>query len=128
MIAQGFCVWLLFKDRKYWQEQYQTRDREAREIERHLSDQLLRRSGLRATTEPNAPQPAIARSPSLSAEDLAIVDDRINERVEAGIMRPSEGFMLAKQLRDGVVTTAQVDRILWQRQQKDLNGSVADIE
>lgn len=42
LIAFGFCVWLLIKDRKYWRDQYQARDQEAKAREQHLFDQLLR--------------------------------------------------------------------------------------
>lgn len=123
-----FCVWFLVKDGNFWRNEYQTRDREGREREQHLFDQLLRVKGFRATSEPNAPQPAIARRPALDAEDLEIIDSRINERVEAGIMTPSEGWMLASDVRAGKVKTADADRILWQRQKNEFPGSIADID
>jgi len=123
-LAVGVLVWFLAKDRGYWRREYQTRDRAAREREEHLFDQLLRLKGFRSTNESNMPQPAIARPASLSSEDLAIIDDRINERVEAGIFTPSEGWMLANDVREGRKTTGEVDRILWQRQQKEYPGSV----
>jgi len=127
LIAFAFCVWLLVKDRSYWRNQYQTRDKEAREREDHLFDQLLTLKGFRATTEPLKPI-GVVRQPALDAEELEIIDSRINERIEAGIMRPSEGVMLAQQVRDGSLTPKQFDRILWQRQQNDYPGSVADID
>lgn len=94
----------------------------------HLYDKLLVSRGFRATVEPNIPQPAIARQPALDAEDLEIIDSRINERVEMGVMTPSEGWMLAKDVREGRKTTTEVDRVLWSRQKNEFPGSVADID
>lgn len=128
LIAFAFCVWFLVKDRNFWRTEYQTRDKEAREREQNLFDQMLRLKGLRATVEPLLPQPAIARSPVLDSEDLEIIDSRINERVEAGIMRPSEGVMLAGQIRDGSLKPVELDRILWKRQREEFPGSIADID
>lgn len=128
VVAFGSCAWLLIKDRKYWRDQYQARDQEAKAREQHLFDQLLKVKGFRTTTESLTPAPAITRQPALDAEDLEIIDSRINERVEAGIMTPSEGFMLAGQVRNGAKTPAEIDRILWQRQQSQYPGSVADID
>lgn len=128
LIAFGAIVWLLIKDGKYWRDQYQTLVQEARTREQQLFDQLLKVKGFRTTTEPLTPQPAIARQPVLDSEDLEIIDSRINERVEAGIMRPSEGMMLATQVRDGSLKPAELDRILWKRQQTEFPGSVADID
>lgn len=128
LIAFGAIVWLLIKDRKYWRDQYQTLVQEARTREQQLFDQLLKVKGFRTTTEPLTPQPAIKHQPALDSEDLEIIDSRINERVEAGIMRPSEGMMLATQIRDGSLKPGELDRILWKRQREEFPGSVADID
>lgn len=128
LTAFGLCVWFLVKDRNFWRNEYQARDREGRQREQQLFDQLLRVKGFRTTSEPTTPQPAIARQPALDAEDLEIIDSRINERVEAGIMTPSEGWMLATQVREGKMKTADLDRVLWKRQQTEFPGSIADID
>jgi len=128
MAAFCFCCWLLIKDRKYWRDQYQQRDQEARAREQHLFDQLLRLKGFRATIEPNMPQSAIAHAPALDAEELAIIDDRINERVEAGVLTASEGHLWANQLRQGSLTPSQIERMLFSRQRNEFPGSVADID
>lgn len=123
-----FCVWLVVKDRNFWRAEYQTRDKEGRERERQLFDQMLVLKGFRATSAPMTPQPAIARAPVLDSEEMEIIDARINERVEAGIMTPTEGWMLADQARNGAKSIAEIDRILRQRMQNEFPGSVADID
>ena len=128
VVAFGFCVWFLVKDRNFWRNEYRARDQEARQREQHLFDQMLRIKGFRATSEPTTPQPAVARAPVLDSEDLAIIDDRINERVEAGIVTPSEGYLWASQIRNGNLKPAELDRIFWKRQQNQFPGSVADID
>lgn len=128
LIAFASCVWLLVKDRNFWRAEYQTLAREARQREKQLFDQMLVLKGFRATSEPTTPQPAAPRMATLSPEDLEIIDDRINERVEAGIMTPSEGWMLSDAARTGAKTTAEVDRILFQRGRQQFPGSVADID
>jgi len=125
VVAFAFCVWFLVKDRNFWRNEYRARNQKAEEREAHLFDQMLRLKGFRATSEPNAPAPHV-RKASLDPEELAIIEDRISERVEAGIMKPSEGFAWANQLRNGSVTPAQIDQILWQK--RDHPGSVADID
>lgn len=128
-LAFGAIVWLLVRDRKYWRDQYQTVVQEAREREQHLFDQLLRVKGFRATSEPNMPQPhGVMRQPALDSEELEIIDSRINERIEAGIVTASEGHLWANQLRDGSLTPAQLDRLFIKRQQTQFPGSVADID
>ena len=129
LLAFAACVWLLDKDRKFWRDQYQTLANEARQREQQLFDQLLKSKGFRTTTEPLTAQPhGVPRQPALSPDDLAIIDDRINERIEAGVITPSEGYMWAGQVRDGSKTPADIDRMLWQRQSQDYGGSVADID
>lgn len=128
LLACLSCVWFLVKDRNFWRNEYRTRDREGRDRERQLFDQMLLLKGFRSTSAPTMPQPSIAKSSALSPEDLEIIDDRINERVEAGIMTPSEGWILADQVRNGTKTTAEADRLLWKRSQKEFPGSVADID
>lgn len=132
LIAFGFCVWFLVKDRNFWRNEYQTRDREAREREKALFDEMLRLKGVAPLSQSTLPPPAITRKPALDADDLEIIDSRINERVEAGIMTPSEGWMLADQVRTGTKTPKEADAILWKRQwaqqQADYPGSVADID
>lgn len=128
LIAFGAFVWLLIKDRKYWRDQYQTLVQEARQREKALFDEMLRLKGVQPMSKSTLPQPAIKHQPALDSEDLEIIDSRINERVEAGIMRPSEGMMLATQIRDGSLKPGELDRILWKRQQTEFPGSVADID
>lgn len=128
LIAFGVGVWLLIKDRKYWRDQYHALAQEAREREKRLFDQLLLVKGFRTTAEPLTPPPAITRKPVLDSEDLEIIDSKINERVEAGIITSSEGWRLADQARNGSKTTADIERILWNRQRNDYPGSVADID
>lgn len=132
VVAFGSCVWFLVRDRNFWRTEYRTRDTDARLREQQLFDQLLRVKGFRPASEPLTPPPAIAKAPALDPDDLDIIDSRINERVEAGIMTPSEGWMLAEQARSGAKTTKEIDAILWKRQwgqqQKDYPGSVADID
>jgi len=129
LLAFAACVWLLDKDRTFWRDQYRTLAIEAREREKHLFDQLLLVKGFRTTTEPVAPPShGVARQPALDAEDLEIIDSRINERIEAGILTASEGHLWANQIRDGSLTPAQIDRMFRQRQQNEFPGSVADID
>ncbi len=128
LIASGAIIWFLIKDRNFWRDQFQALAQEARVREQNLFDQMLRLKGLRPTSEPTTPQPAIARALVLDSDDLDIIDARINEHVEAGIMTPSEGWMLADQVRTGTKTTAEVDRILWKRSREEFPGSVADID
>lgn len=132
LLAFGAGVWLLLRDRKYWRDQYQALAQEAREREKGLFDQLLLVKGFRTTAEPVTPPPAITRKPALDADDLEIIDSRINERVEAGVMTPTEGWMLAEQARNGAKTTKDIDAILWKRQleqqRQDYPGSIADID
>src|SRR5262245_14434832 len=129
LIAFGFCVWFLVKDRNFWRNEYRARDQEARQREQHLFDQLLVRTGNRATTEPAAPQSHGApRQHALDAEELEIIDSRINERVEAGVITANDGHMWARQLRNGSITPAQMERMLWNTQKNEFPGSVADID
>ena len=128
LLAFGFCVWFLVKDRNFWRNEYQSRNREAKEREQHLFDQMLRIKGMRALSESNVPQPHPAVQRRLDAEEIEIIEDRINERIAAGIMKPSVGHSWIGDLRNGTVTPAQMDRVLWQSSQKDYPGSVADID
>lgn len=129
LAAFGAVVWLLIKDRKYWRDQYQTVVQEARKREQQLFDQLLKSKGFRTTAEPLTPQPhGVRHQPALDAEDLEIIDSRINERIEAGVIRASEGHLWANRIRDGSLTPAQLDRIFFKRQQTEYPGSVADID
>lgn len=132
LIAFGFCVWFLVKDRNFWREQYQTRDREGKERDRALFDEMLRLKGIQPISKPATPPPAIRRQSVLDSDDLEIIDSKINERVEAGIMTPSEGWMLADQVRTGAKTTKDIESILWRRQfdqqRQGYPGSVADID
>src|SRR5262245_39533651 len=68
-------VWLLVKDRNFWRDKYQARDKEAREREQHLFDQMLRLKGFRATVESNTPTPHVRKS-FIDPEEMEIIESR----------------------------------------------------
>lgn len=119
--------YILFRDREHWHGLYQARDREARAREDKLYDQLLKVKGFRLVNEPLTPQMPDRAPLILNNEDIDVMQDRIGERVELGIMTPSEALNLIQDMRTGQKSQAEIDRVLRQRQLDNLNGSVADI-
>ena len=133
-------VGVLYRDRQHWISRHEARDAEARadlrardtearEREAHLFDQLLRAKGFRATSEPLTPQMPIGGNRiTASPEDISVLQDRIAERTELGLLTAGEGLQLLQDMAYGKKTLAEVDRVLWQRQIDSFAGSVADIQ
>lgn len=127
VLCASVIVFLLWKDRDYWRSQYQTLDRESRERERHIFDQQLLKSGLRPVGDNLKPVKAASAYPVLGEGDIEILTDKVNERVEHNIITYGEATQLISDAMYGKKTTAEVDRVLWERQQASLLGSVVDV-
>jgi hypothetical protein len=130
MLAAAAVVIFLWKDRDYWRGQYQKLNEESRERERWFADQLLAVKGYRPVGDASKPTPARSIAPALSDEDAEILNDRIRERFEAGLIGAGEAEQLFADAKFGRVKMSEVDRILAARVRADAesNGSVADIE
>ena len=132
LLVSGLCalavIGLLGWDRHRWRALYFELDRQSRERERHLFDQLLLKNQGRVVG--SQLQPVKAESspyPTIGEEDMDILNDRINEYVEAGKLGYGEAAQLARDAQYGAKTKAQIDNILFERQRELYTGSVADV-
>lgn len=128
LLAASVVIVFSLRDRNYWRGQYQKLDTESREREHWLYDQLLASRSFRTVGKPLEPTGQRSSVPVISEDDTEIMADRISERIELGMMTAGEGQMLLNDVRFGKRTAGELDRILWQRQSANLNGSVGDIE
>lgn len=127
-LAASVVILFSLRDRNYWRSQYQKLDETSRERERWLYDQLLAVRGFRTVGKPLEPTGQRSSVPAISEDDAEVMADKISERVEVGLMTAGEGQMLLNDAKFGKRTMGEIERILWQRQSQNLNGSVGDIE
>ena len=127
-------LFLLYKDRESWRTRYfelleSTNQQalfltnESREREKYLFDEILKAKQIRpvALKDKELPKPQAYVSP----DEIAMLVDRIGERVEAGVMTELEASVVLADVRSGKRTQAEVDRDLWTGQ-ANLPGSVLE--
>jgi hypothetical protein len=126
--ALVFVVYRLWRDCEYWRAQYQALDQKAREREQHLFDQMLKIKGFREVGSNLQPtKPAASAYPVVSEDDMEVLVDRVNERIEHNMITGGEAQILIQDVKYGKKTMAEVDKILWKRQQEAYTGSVQDV-
>lgn len=96
----------------------------SREREEYLFDRVLQAKQIRpvALKDKELPKPQVF----VSSEEIAELTDRLNERVEAGIMSEIDANAALSDVRSGRKTQAQVDMNIWQAQSTKLPGSVVE--
>ena len=134
ILSLVFVIRFLYNDRESWRTRYfdlldgknareETLISDTREREKYLFDEILKAKQIRpvALKDKELPKPQAYVSP----DEIAMLVDRIGERVEAGVMTELEASVVLADVRSGKRTQAEVDRDLWTGQ-ANLPGSVLE--
>jgi len=122
------CCLLLWRDREFWRKRYQERDAEAISLQKNLFDQMLLLKGFRQSDESLEPKLPPQRVPIVDVDGLELMNSRMQERVHAGTLMPSELAALSYELATGKRSADSIDRILRERDAQMWAGSVAEVE
>lgn len=115
----GSLSYVFWRLAVYWQTKYETLSQEARQRETAFVDEVCKARQIRPIGQ--SPVPIPAELPTLTQEQREILTDRLNERIEAGLMTASDAHLVLEQAITGQKTQAEIDRDLWMGR-----GSVLD--
>lgn len=123
----GVVIFFLYRAMLHWQHLYLEAKSNYESREAHFLDQLLVRNSLRPTSMPFEAANTASQAPVPPREsgddEMRILEDRVVERVEVGMMTPLAGQELIRQLRSGELSKAELDMQLWTAQRGNLPSS-----
>lgn len=123
----GIGLFLLAKDRQFWQSQYQELLKTSRQREEALFDSLLKSKGVKPLAAAKPKEVEVETRTFIDPEDFADYEDRLQERVEVGLMSEEHKQQLTTYARTGYQTKEELDRSLWQNPARKYEGSEADV-
>lgn len=119
-------LWFLYKDREAWRTLHNDLLASSRQREQELFDSLLKSKGIK----PLVAKPKVEEVESRTVfepEDFADYEDRLQERVEYGVMTEEHKRQMLVEARMGHRTKEQLDLDLWANPVAKYTGSENDV-
>ena len=127
VVLAGVGIFLLVKDRQFWQAQYQELLKTSRQHHDLLFDRLLQSKGVKPLTAPKVKEVEVETRTQIDPEDFAEYEDRLQERVEYGLISEAHKREMMIEARMGHRTKEQIDMDLWRNPVEKYQGSEAEF-